>query len=559
VLARVTPLVVEFFRDSPLRHTTFRLFYFGTVGVALGYTMQATVAAWLMATLTPSALMVALVQTASTVPFLLFGLAAGTLADIIDRRRIVIITQYVLLLTTVVLGVVTLFGAINPIGLLALTFVIGSAFTFYTPAQQTSINDLVARNELPRAVALGAVAFNVSRALGPALAGLIAALFTTGTAFIISAPFFVVMIIAARRWKRTPPTPGIPETLFSGIQTGLRYTRHSPPLRALIIRNVSFGICASGLWALLPVIARDQLKLGAGGFGLLSAAFGLGAVIGALSIPNQLQRRSLNRVVNAGFALFAVSMILIAVTDYTIFALIGAFGAGGAWVSAFASLSAGTQSTAPAWVRARAVSMSMVAVQASLAAGSVIWGSVAAAAGTHVALGVSAGVMLVLLVLSRRVRVKLGDEADVTPFGQMPDLAMTAEPKPDDGPVLIQLEYRIDDASRDDFLRAIYAIESIRRRNGVSDWHIFRDLGEHGRYVERFVVQSWAEYVRSRTRMTITDRRIQERVEKFQREGVEIRVSRLIAINPEDIDGPPPPPPPAPTPATKARVPASAD
>jgi len=136
VLARVTPLVVEFFRDSPLRHTTFRLFYFGTVGVALGYTMQATVAAWLMATLTPSALMVALVQTASTVPFLLFGLAAGTLADIIDRRRIVIITQYVLLLTTVVLGVVTLFGAINPIGLLALTFVIGSAFTFYTPAQQ---------------------------------------------------------------------------------------------------------------------------------------------------------------------------------------------------------------------------------------------------------------------------------------------------------------------------------------------------------------------------------------------------------------------------------------
>jgi MFS family permease len=562
MLKRVTPLVVDYFRDSPLRHTTFRMFYFGTVGVALGYTMQSTVAAWLMATLTPSALMVALVQTASTVPFLLFGLAAGTLADIIDRRRIVIITQYVLLLTTAALGAVTIAGAINPLGLLVLTFVVGAAFTFYQPAQQTSINDIVARNELPRAVALGAVAFNVARALGPALAGLIAALFTTGSAFVISAPFFLVMIIAARRWKRAPRTPGIPETLFSGIQTGLRYTRHSPPLRALIIRNVSFGICGSCLWALLPVIARDQLHLGAGGFGLLSAAFGLGAVLGALSIPNQLQRRSLNRVVNAGFALFAASMILVALTEYTLFAVLGTFGCGAAWVTAFASLSAGTQSTAPAWVRARAVSMSMVAVQASLAGGSVIWGTVAAASGTHVALGVSAGVMFMLLVISRRARVKLGDEADVTPFSQA-ELDIGAEPKPDDGPVLIQLEYRIDDEKRDDFLRAIHQIDQIRRRNGVSDWHIFRDLGEHGRFVERFVVQSWAEYVRSRQRMTVGERRIQERVEKFQREGVEIRVSRLIAINPQDIAAGPqaiPPAPPSPASAhAKETAKASAD
>jgi MFS family permease len=505
------------------------------VGVALGYTMQATVAAWLMATLTPSALMVALVQTASTIPFLLFGLAAGALADIFDRRRIVVITQWVLLIATATVGAVTLAGAINPIGLLALTFVIGSAFAFYTPAQQASINDLVSRPDLSRAVALGAVAFNVARAVGPALAGAIAAFLSTGSALLVSAPFFILMIVAARHWKRQPPTPGIPETLFSGIQAGLRYTRHSPPMLALIVRNMSFGICASGLWALLPVIARDQLGLGAGGFGMLAGAFGLGAVTGALSIPDQLKRRSLNRVVNAGVVLFAVSVSLVALTDYTAFALIGAFGAGAAWVSVFASLAAGTQSAAPAWVRARAVAMTAVGVQASRALGSVIWGTVAAAVGTHIALGASAGVMIVLLIVNRRVRVRLGEEADVTPTPQSGELSIAVEPKPDDGPVLIQLEYRIDEEHRDEFLRAIHSVEPVRRRNGVSDWRVFRDLGEDGRFVERFVIVSWAEYVRLRTRMTVTDRRIQDRVEKFQRSGVPIRVSRLIGIGPEDI------------------------
>ena len=538
MLARATSLVSEMLQDSPLRHAGFRLFYFGSAGVALGYTMQATVAAWLMATLTPSALMVALVQTASNVPFLLFGFAAGALADIFDRRRIVLITQVVLLTATAALGIVTLAGLINPAALLALTFVIGTGFTFYMPAQQASINDLVSRSELPRAVALGAVAFNVSRAAGPAFAGAIAAWLSTGSAMLASAPFFLVMIVAVRRWKRAPITPGIPETLFSGIQAGLRYTRHSPPLRALIVRSMSFAICASSLWALLPVIARDQLGLGAGGFGLLSAAFGLGAVASALSIPHQLQRRSLNRVVNSGFVLFAAAVVLIAMTDFTALALAGAFGAGAAWVGVFASLSAGTQSAAPAWVRARAVAMSMVAVMASIALGSMIWGTVATALGTRIALGASAGVLLVLLIVNRRFRVKLGEEADVTPGIQYPDLTIAVEPRPDDGPVLIQLEYRIDSEHREDFLRAIHSVEPVRRRNGVSDWRIFRDLGEDGRFVERFVIMSWAEYVRLRTRMTVTDRRIQDRVEKFQRSGVPVRVSRLIGIGPQDAAAP---------------------
>ena len=525
-------LAARLLEGSPLRHPAFRLFYLGSIGVALGYTMQATVAAWLMATLTPSPLMVALVQTASTAPTLLFGLAAGALADIVDRRRIIMVTQVVLLTATALVGTITILGLIGPLTLLALTFVIGAGFTVYMPAQQASVNDLVARAELARAVALSAVAFNVARAIGPALAGAVAAWVGSGSALLASALFFIVMIVSVRRWRDPARViPGVPETLFSGMLSGLRYTRHSPPLRALIIRNISFSICASSLWALLPVVARDQLGLGAGGYGLLSASFGIGAVTGALSIPRQLQRRSLNRVVSAGTVLSAVAMLLIAVTDVTVFALIGTYCAGAAWVTVLASLSAGTQSAAPAWVRARAVAMNLVGVQASLALGSAIWGWLASLAGTHIALGSSAGAMVVLLALSRGVRVRLGEEADVTPGVQAANMVIAREPSPDDGPVLIQLEYRIEPENRAPFLHRIQAMEAIRRRNGASSWRVFRDLAEDGRFVERFIIESWAEYVRLRTRMTIADRKIEAHVEKLQRPDTPIRVSRLLGVS----------------------------
>jgi MFS family permease len=535
VSARFNKLLADLFRASPLRHGRFRLFYAGSIAAALGYTMQATVAAWLMTTLTPSALMVALVQTASTAPSLLFGLLAGALADIVDRRRVVLITQGVLVVATLGLGVATLMGLIGPLTLLALTFLIGAGFTFYLPAQQSSVNDLVSRQDLPRAVALGAVAFNLARAVGPAMAGAIAAAIGTGNASLASACFFVVTIVAVSKWKKAAAFPGVPERLFSGVWSGLRYARHSPLMRALIVRNLSFSICASALWALLPVIARDQLALGAGGFGLLSAGFGTGAVIGAMTIPRQIQRVSLNTVVSASILLWAAATVLIAFTSTTTLALVGMFGAGAAWVGVLASLSAGTQSAAPAWVRARAVAMNLVAVQASLAVGSALWGWLASLFTIQAALAASASVMLLLLLLNRRVRVRLGNDADVTPGAQLPDLGLAAPPRPDDGPVLIQVEYRVAPENVVAFLRAIHAIERTRRRNGADDWRVFRDIAEKDCFVERYIISSWAEYVRQRSRMTVTDRQLQQRVAKLQQPEIEIRVSRLIGIDARDV------------------------
>ena len=366
---------------SPLRNSSFRVFYAGSVGTALGYTMQASMAAWLMASLTPSALMVALVQSASTAPFLLFGLIAGSLADIMNRRKLIIATQLIMLLSTAGLGAIAVTGLVGPVSLLLLTFLCGAGFTFYMPAQQASINDLVSRADLSRAVALGAVAFNVARAVGPAVAGAIAAWAGSGNALLVSSLFFVLMVYGVRSLKTVERVlPGVPETLFAGVQSGVRFARHSTAMRSLVILNISFTLCASALWALIPLVARDQLGLGAGGYGLLYGTFGAGAVGVRVDDPPELQRRSLNTVVRGSVVLWTGATLLVAATEITPIALVGAFLAGAAWVGVLASLSAGTQSTAPAWVRARAVSINLLALQSGLAVGSFLWGLLASVA-----------------------------------------------------------------------------------------------------------------------------------------------------------------------------------
>ena len=528
----VSSRIARFVAASPLRDGPFRLFYSGSIGTALGYTMQAAMAAWVMATLTPSALMVALVQSASTAPFLLFGLVAGSLADIMNRRRLIVGTQLVMLLSTALLGLIALTGLVGPVSLLLLTFICGAGFTFYMPAQQASINDLVTREDLPRAVALGAVAFNVARAIGPAIAGAIAAWFGSGSALLASSLFFVVMMFGVRSLKPAEKNlPGVPETLFAGVQSGLRFAWHSPAMRSLVILNISFTVCASALWALIPLVARDQLGLGAGGYGLLYGTFGAGAVVSALAIPEQLQKRSLNTVVRASILLWIAATLLVAATTFTTVALIGALFAGAGWVGVLSSLSAGTQSTAPAWVRARAVSINLLSLQTGLAVGSLLWGVLASIAEVRLTIAISSAIMLLLYAINHRVHVKLGDEADVTPFAQLPELAVSVEPMPTDGPVLVQVEYRIDEEHQPAFLKAIQAVEATRRRNGAASWRVFRDVGEDERYVERYVVTSWAEYVRLRMRMTVADRMLQNRVMELQRKDTPIRVSRLIGVN----------------------------
>ena len=529
--------LARLFSASPLRQGRFRNYYFGTVSTAFGYTMQATVAAWVMASLTPSALMVGLVQTASTIPALVFGLVGGAVADIVSRRRVLLATHMLLLATTLALGVTTLTATITPILLLALTVLIGLGFSFYQPAQQAVVNDLVSREDLSSAIGLSAVGFNVARAAGPALAGVIIAWLGSGIAFIASALCFVGMMLVVHRWSSSAPSfPGIAETVFSGIRSGLRYARHAPAMHAFLLRNFMFCICGSSLMALLPVITRDQLGLGAGGFGLLYSSFGVGAMFGAVGMSSAGRRISLNTTVNSAMLLWAAGALQIASATWVGVAMMGAFAAGAAWVAVLSSLFAGILSWSPGWVRARTVALNLLAVQAGLALGSGIWGWLASLTGSGIAMASAASLLLLALALSYRVRVAFGNEADVSTEVLLPDLAIDIEPQPDDGPVLIQCEYLIPPENCKKFLKAIRSIERIQRRNGASDWHIFRDLESEGRFVERFVVNSWAEYTRLRARFTVVDQELQDQVVRLQMPGIPLQVSRLIAVSADYAD-----------------------
>lgn len=518
-------------QSSPLREPFFRLFYLGSICTALGYTTQTTIAAWLMATVTPSTLMVALVQTASTGPTLLFGLIAGSLADIAERKRLILLAQVVLVATVALLGVAALTQAAGPLLILALTFLVGCSFTFYLPAQQASISDCVPRKDLSAAVALSAVAFNAARAAGPALAGVLAAWLGPGIALVFTAAFFgPMLVLMTRSRQRDAALPGVPERLLNGVRSGLRFAWHSAPMRALLVRDASFCIFASAFWALLPVIAIEVLGLKAQGFGLLSAAFGIGAFIGAWSIPMLLKRVALNQLVLYGVLTWAFGVGTLAALGTFAVAMVGAVAAGAAWVWVLGGVSAGIQSTAPSWVRARAVSLHLVATQASLALGSVLWGLLASYIGIRTTVLCSVFGLVGLHYLTRRFRTDIGEEADVLPNMHAPELVVAVEPSPDDGPVLIQIEYRVAVPDQSAFLRAIAAVAPTRRRNGATSWRVFRDLEERELIIERYVVASWADYLRHRGRMTISDADVQTRARRFQMSGVPIRVSRLIGI-----------------------------
>ena len=242
----------------------------------------------------------------------------------------------------------------------------------------------------------------------------------------------------------------------------------------------------------------------------------------------------LNAVVTCGMLAWTFAVGLIAAADTTPVAMVAACFGGAAWVWVLGSLSAGIQSSAPAWVRARAVSTNLVATQASLAVGSALWGSLASLAGIRVALAASALAMLILLALTRRFRAQMGSEVDVLPHAQLAELAIAVEPRPDDGPVHIQIEYRIDRMHRKSFVRAIEAVGPTRRRNGAASWRVYRDVEDHDRFVERYVIASWADNLRQRARMTMSDALLQQQVKQYQRVDVPVRVSRLIGVSAED-------------------------
>jgi predicted MFS family arabinose efflux permease len=495
----------------------------------IGTWMQSVGGAWLMTSLTASPLLVALMQTATSLPILLFGLPAGALADVVDRRKLLLFTESWLLFVALTLGLLTLAGVISAWILLALTFCMGLGAALDGPAWQAVVSDLVERRELPSAVSLNIVGFNVARAVGPALGGLVIAAAGPAAVFMLNAASFLAVLVVIYRWRRTQvPSDAPPEDMLGATSAGIRYVRHAPALQAVLVRTGVFIFGASALWALLPVVARQELGLDATGYGIILGSLGFGAVIGALVLPRFRRSLSVDALTAAATLVFAGATLALAYLRVLPLVLVTMVAGGIAWMAMTSSVNVAAQTAAAAWVRARAVSLYILVFQGGMALGGFAWGVLAQQSGNGVALSVAALVLVGGLAASLRWPLHLAQSLDLTPSGHWPDPDVVAAPDPEDGPVLITVEYRVPTERANEFIEVMDAMRTFRRREGAVSWGLFRDAADPDHYVETFLVLTWGEHMRQHARVTVEDQALEARRDSFLQPGAAPFTSHLI-------------------------------
>ncbi len=515
---------------SPLANTLFRWLWVAAVASNIGTWMQNVGAEWLMTSIAPSPMMVALMQTAEMTPLFLLALPAGALADVLDRRRLLLFTQGWMLLAATALAVLTLLGLTGAWTLLSLTFSLGLGAALNAPAWQAIVPELVPREELAAAVSLNSVAFNIARALGPALGGVVVALFGPWAVFLLNAFSFLGIMLVLYRWQREPSESVLPtERVVGAMRAGLRYVRHSPELRTVLLRTGIFVISASALWAMLPLIARKELGLSAVSYGVLLGGLGAGAVLAAFILPTLRRLVSINMLAacaTVAFALVTLTLAYVRVMPLLVAAMVVG---GVAWMSLMSSFNVSVQTVVPAWVRARALAIYLLVFFGGLACGSAIWGAVATRLGTSRALLSAACAMMLTLLAALRYRLMAGESLDLNPSLHWSEPTVVSEPHPEDGPVLVTVEYLIDPGRAEGFHEAMREMRRILRRDGAMRWGLFNDQAEPGRYLETFLVESWAEHMRQHARVTNADRAIQDRARSFHLGPEPPVVTHLIA------------------------------
>jgi MFS family permease len=501
---------------SPLWEPIFRALWIATVASNLGTWMEDVGESWLMLSLTKSPILVALVETAGSLPIVLLALPAGALADVCGKRRLVLVTQTWMMVSAAVLGILTIAGLTTPWLLLLLTFILGLGSAMNSPAWQAIIPELVPRGELSAAVTLSSVAINVSRAVGPALGGLIVAAAGSGVVFLLNAASFLAVIVVIYRWQPTSTqSTRPPEHVLGAMRAGLRYVRYSPELRATFVRTASFIVCASALWALLPLQARQGLGLGSFGYGVLLGSIGAGAVSGAGLLPTVRRKISNNLLVDGASLLFAIVTVVLAIVNNPVIVGCALVFGGFAWIAVVSSFNTAAQAAAPGWVRARALSFYTLVFMGGMAVGSAIWGAVATRFSVEGALVISAIGLIAGSATSLRYRLISDAGLNLAPWDHWPEPVVVVEPKPEQGPMLVQVEYRIDPARAGEFRKAMRDVRRIRRRDGAIQWGLFHDAAEPNRFVESFITESWAEHLRQHSRMTEADKGIENRIYSF--------------------------------------------
>jgi MFS family permease len=516
---------------APLRRELFRWLWLASLVSHIGTWMQNVGAGWLMTLLHSSPLYVSLIQTATSLPVFMLGVPAGAAADIIDRRRLLIFTQGFMLAAAGLLAWLTAMGKATPFVLLATTFALGIGSTLNDPAWQAIVPELVPRNELPQAISLNSVAFNLARAVGPALGGLLIAAFSPAAVFFLNALSFIGVIWVIWLWKRphAEQSAAASERIVQATWAGLRYVRYSPGMTNVLVRVGAFIIGGSAIWSILPIVTEQELHGTATGYGILLGCLGVGSVLGAVLLAKFRLRYSPDQIVVCAGILWGLATLSLGFLNSFTLVAIAMLAGGVAWVSEMSSFNVAAQSVLPPWVRARALAVYLLVFQGGMAISSVLWGIIAEHYGIRASFVVAGAVLLVTPLLAKFYPIRQGDEREVTISPRWPEPVFKTPPDPERGPVLVQVEYEIQLEDVDRFLQCIQELGRIRRRDGAIRWGVFEDAATPGRFVESFLVESWADHLRQHDRVTLADRELKKVVQDFHKAPQPPRVHHFLA------------------------------
>ena len=512
-----------------MQNGLFRSLWIATIVSNVGTWMQDVGAGWLMTSLSSSPSLVALVEAADSIPMMLLALPAGALADIVDRRRLLIAVQVYLLVVAGALGVVTLLGATTAWSLLAFTFALGVGAAILMPAWSAIVPELVRSDELSSAIALNSVAINASRAIGPAIAGALVAAVGAWLVFILNALSYIGILALLMRWQREHAKSTLPaERFVSAIRVGMRFVMHTRALQAVLIRGAAFFVFASATWSLFPLIVRRQLGRGPETYGFLLTCIGVGAVAGAMFLPRVRAKISRDALVAGASALYAMAALALAHVHNVPLLAVSMLATGAAWISILSALQVSAQLTLPSWVRARGLAAFVAVFMGGMAIGSIAWGQVATRIGIPDALTAAAAGMALATALTWRFKLGQHQVLDFTPSMDWP-LPLLAEPPESDVPVMVTIGYRVKADQRAEFVAAMQGVREMRRRNGAYFWQLFHDSEDPTRFVEMFMDESWVEHLRQHERASVADREIQRRAKQFLAEGESTKTAHWLA------------------------------
>jgi predicted MFS family arabinose efflux permease len=514
---------------EPLRERTFRRIWSASVLSNFGQLIQGVGAAWEMTRLTSSPSMVALVQTALMLPLMLVAVPAGAIADMFDRRKIALTGLTFATISALTLTTLAMLNLTSPWVLLCFSSLIGVGVALYGPAWQASVSEQVKPEQLPAAVGLASVSYNIARSFGPAIGGLIVLAASATAAFAVNALMYLPLIVAFFLWRREHvPARLPPERLHRAIISGARYAIHSPPIRIVLIRAVTLGLAAASISALTPLVARNLLAGNASTFGLLLGANGVGAVFGALVVSDVRNRLKAENAVRLCAIVASVMIVVIALSKSVIITSLALAVAGAAYMLNIALLNVGVQLSAPRWVTARAIAWFQASLTGGIAIGAWVWGVVASDWGVSTAL-IASGVTLLLSPLIGLVlpmppvstagveMVEIANEPEVA-------LALTAR----SGPIVIEIDYRVSPEVARQFYDVMLKMQRTRLRNGAFDWSLSRDIADPELWTERYHCPTWADYLRLRSRFTHADRELQVMADAYHIAGPGHRVRRRL-------------------------------